>query len=269
MTDETGTGALVFANNPTLGAFSATSINKVTITAPASGSTLTITDGKTLAASNSITLAGTDATTMTFPATSATVARTDTGQTLSGTQSFSGTVTGTAVVSLLASPFPIGSTTPNTGAFTTLAASGAVSGAGFGTYLASPPAIGGTSAAAVTGTTVKATAGFNAANLLISATAPTIQSGFGTSPSITASNGPAAFRVSVGTGGVAQSGVIGLPTAANGWNCFATDVTTSVNAWMLKQTATSTTSVTLTNFLGTSGQSWNPGDVLAVSCFAY
>lgn len=48
-------------------------VNKVTITAPASGSTLTIADGKTLTASNSLTLAGTDSTTMTFPPASASI----------------------------------------------------------------------------------------------------------------------------------------------------------------------------------------------------
>lgn len=61
---------------PTLGVASATSINKVAITAPASSATLTIADGKTLTASNSITLAGTDSTTMTFPSVSATITRT-------------------------------------------------------------------------------------------------------------------------------------------------------------------------------------------------
>jgi hypothetical protein len=58
---------------PTLGVAAATSINKVAITAPATGSTLTIADGKTLTASNSLTLAGTDSTTMTFPPASASV----------------------------------------------------------------------------------------------------------------------------------------------------------------------------------------------------
>jgi len=47
--------------------------NKVAITAPATGSTLTIADGKTLTANNSLTLAGTDGTTMTFPAASSSV----------------------------------------------------------------------------------------------------------------------------------------------------------------------------------------------------
>jgi hypothetical protein len=91
----TGTGAVVLATSPTLvtptlGVASATSVNKVTLTAPATGSTLTIADGKTLTASNSLTLAGTDATTMTFPASSATVAGLGISQTFTGTQTFSG-----------------------------------------------------------------------------------------------------------------------------------------------------------------------------------
>lgn len=64
-TTGTNTTNLVFSTSPTLttptlGVASATSINKVAITAPASSATLTIADGKTLTASNSITLAGTD-----------------------------------------------------------------------------------------------------------------------------------------------------------------------------------------------------------------
>lgn len=47
--------------------------NKVTITAPASAATLTIADGKTLTANNSLTFAGTDSTTMTFPSVSSSV----------------------------------------------------------------------------------------------------------------------------------------------------------------------------------------------------
>lgn len=78
VTDETGSGALVFGTSPTLttptlGVASATTINKVALTAPATGSTLTIADGKTLTASNSLTLAGTDSTTITFPPASASV----------------------------------------------------------------------------------------------------------------------------------------------------------------------------------------------------
>ena len=49
------------------------SISKVTLTQPATGSTLTILDGKTLTCNNSITLAGTDATTITLPSTTGTL----------------------------------------------------------------------------------------------------------------------------------------------------------------------------------------------------
>lgn len=111
LTDETGTGANVFATSPTLvtptiGVATATSINKVAITAPATSATLTIANGKTLTANssltlagvdaktltvnNSLTLAGTDATVMTFPTTNATIARTDAAQTFTGDQTYSG-----------------------------------------------------------------------------------------------------------------------------------------------------------------------------------
>jgi hypothetical protein len=61
----TGSGNVVLATSPTLvtptlGVAAATSVNKVTLTAPATGSTLTIADGKTLTASNTVTLTGTD-----------------------------------------------------------------------------------------------------------------------------------------------------------------------------------------------------------------
>jgi len=110
-TTSTGTGALVLASSPTLttptltsptmtapilGAASATSINKVVITTPAASATLTIADGKTLTANHSLTLAGTDSTVMTFPTTSATIARTDAAQAFTGTQTFNGPIVGGA-----------------------------------------------------------------------------------------------------------------------------------------------------------------------------
>ena len=71
VTDETGSGALVFANTPTLvtpvlGVATATTINKVAFTAPATSATLTIADGKTLTASNTLTFTGTDASSVAF-----------------------------------------------------------------------------------------------------------------------------------------------------------------------------------------------------------
>jgi hypothetical protein len=105
-TAATGTGNVVLATSPTLttptfvsptlGAALATSLNNVAITTPGSPATFTLGSGKTFAVNHSLTLAGTDATTMTFPATNATIARTDAAQTFTGTQTFSGPTVGTA-----------------------------------------------------------------------------------------------------------------------------------------------------------------------------
>ena len=65
ISDETGTNKLVFSDSPTLvtptlGAASATTVNKITITSPATGATLTISDGKTLTVSNTADVSGTN-----------------------------------------------------------------------------------------------------------------------------------------------------------------------------------------------------------------
>lgn len=75
----TGSGSIVLATSPslttpTLGAATATTINKVTITAPATAATLTIANNKILTIDNTLEFAGTDSTVMTFPSTSDTVA---------------------------------------------------------------------------------------------------------------------------------------------------------------------------------------------------
>jgi hypothetical protein len=92
-TANTGTGAIARAAGPTfttpaLGAATATTINGNALTAGTY--TLTGAAGKTLTFSNSLTLAGTDATTMTFPTTSATLARTDAANTFTGHQTIEG-----------------------------------------------------------------------------------------------------------------------------------------------------------------------------------
>jgi len=100
-TAATGTGNVVLATGPTLttptiGAATATTVNNVAFTAPASTATLVLASAKTFTVNHSLTLAGTDATTMTFPSTSATIARTDAAQTFTGTQTFSGPIVGGA-----------------------------------------------------------------------------------------------------------------------------------------------------------------------------
>lgn len=96
----TGSGAVALATSPTLvtptlGAATATSVNKVAITAPATSATLTIANGKTATVSNSLTLAGTDSTTMTFPGTSDTVVTLAATQTLTNKSIAGSQITGT------------------------------------------------------------------------------------------------------------------------------------------------------------------------------
>lgn len=86
-----GTGSVAMTNSPTLvtptlGVATATSINKMAITAPATSSTLTIADGKTHVVSNSLTFTGTDSTSFAFPSTSDTVAVLGIAQTFTAAQ---------------------------------------------------------------------------------------------------------------------------------------------------------------------------------------
>jgi hypothetical protein len=95
VTATTGSGNVVLATSPALttpniGVATATSINGNTWTAGTG--VLTIAAAKTLTVSNTITLVGTDGTVMTFPTTSATLARTDAANTFTGGGTFNGNV---------------------------------------------------------------------------------------------------------------------------------------------------------------------------------
>lgn len=70
----TMSGTLNVTGASTLELVTATSVNKMAITAPATGSTLAVEEGKTFTVKKSITLDGTDSTTITLPATTGTVA---------------------------------------------------------------------------------------------------------------------------------------------------------------------------------------------------
>ena len=121
----------------------------------------------------------------------------------------------------------------------------------------------------LTGDTINPSVFQMGGNLIATSNAlPTIASGFGTNPTITASN-TMVFKVVVGTGGAA-SGTITLPTAVNGWLGFAADVT-SGTALFLQLTGSTTTSVTFTSYSITTGlaQNMSAGDVVLVNCFAY
>lgn len=93
-----------------------TTINKLTLTAPASGATLTIADGKTLTVNQTITLTGTAGQTFTFPAATDTVGCLGTVQTWSAAQTFSSNVISTKSITAAANQgaFAVG-TLPYTG----------------------------------------------------------------------------------------------------------------------------------------------------------
>jgi hypothetical protein len=142
---------------------------------------------------------------------------------------FSPPLTGDAINGATINSSSIGATTPSTGNFTTLSLGG---------------------------------------NLLSSATAPTLGSGWGTSPTLVANN-TTAFKVVVGTGG-ASSGTINFPTAPNGWIVYAADVT-SGTLLFLQQTGSTTTSATVTSYGIQTGLA-SPmlaGDAILITAFAY
>ena len=71
VTTATGSGSVVLSNNailvtPVLGDATATTINKVTLTQPATGSTITVADGKVLVVDNSLTFTGIDLSSIAF-----------------------------------------------------------------------------------------------------------------------------------------------------------------------------------------------------------
>lgn len=111
-------------------------------------------------------------------------------------------------------------------------------------------------------------ASFYAGGVASSGAVPTIASAFGTSPSVTAGTA-FAFRVNVGTGGVATTGVVTLPTTplGNGWNCDATDLTNNAT-FVTDQTASTTTSASFANYSRTTGLAvaWTASDILKINC---
>lgn len=104
-------------------------------------------------------------------------------------------------------------------------------------------------------------------SLLCSSAVPTVTSA-GTSPSVSDNNGTCSFTVNVGTGGTATTVVLGLPSAATGWTCHGSDITTqSTSVFLLKQTATTANSATLVNY-NTAGAAtaFVASDHLRLSC---
>lgn len=110
------------------------------------------------------------------------------------------------------------------------------------------------------------------ANLTFSSTAPTVMSGFGTSPTVAGT--ATSFVVDVGTGGVATDGVLSMPTATTGWNCSVNDLTSHVDNDGNQQTfqlSSTVSTVTVEHQNPSTGATvaWTAGDVLSFVCAAY
>jgi hypothetical protein len=102
--------------------------------------------------------------------------------------------------------------------------------------------------------------------------APTISSGFGTSPSIVNNNGPYSFTINVGTGGTANSGIIGFYAAPDGWSVSCTDVTnpTTGGGFLTKQTASTTTTATVKGYSSAGAPAvWTASDILNCQASPY
>lgn len=99
----------------------------------------------------------------------------------------------------------------------------------------------------VNGDIALTTSATGAGTIALSATAPTIASGgctTGSAQSISASNGTAAFSVTLGGATCGNTIVLTMPTATTGWECSVDDTTTPVP---VTSAPTSTTSVTFTH----------------------
>lgn len=273
--------------------------NKITLTQPATAATLTITNNKIFAVSNSLTLTGTDATSFAFPSVSDTVAGLGTAQTFTAINTFSnatastttttgavkisvgglgvvGAINGGTTVSAWDSTVQVslrgnsGSSVGMIGTTSNHALQVMVNNSAVASFVAGLQMASPTGGDKGSGTINLASDYFQNGVLTISHTAPTISSGFCTSPTIPNSNGTAAFTINVGSACAASTGTLSMPTATTGWVCSFYDVTTP-NTNVINQTGGATNTVTLTNYVRTTGVAGNftSSDVIRVMCHAY
>lgn len=111
----------------------------------------------------------------------------------------------------------------------------------------------------------------SAAKLAWGSAAPTIGSGFCTSPTIPNANGTVAFEINVGgTGCAGSTGVINMPTANLRWRCDFTNISNPATN-VPSQTTASTNTVSVTNYSRTTGiaSNWTASDIVVASCNGY
>lgn len=106
--------------------------------------------------------------------------------------------------------------------------------------------------------------------IMASTTAPTISSGFGTTPTIAAGTSTGGFQVNVGTGGTASTGVVkmGNGNMRSGWACDAAIDATNAAANSTIFVPNTANLITLTNFSRTTGTvtAWPASAVVTVKC---
>lgn len=199
--------------------------------------TVSVANGKAAVISNSLTFAGTDGTTLTFPTTSATIARTDAANTFTGTQ----TVGALVATTVNGNTFTAGTGVLTIAAAKTLTANNTLTLAGTdGTTTTLPATTAGVPAALFCGATSGSTTCANT-------------SGGGTA------------RVFGGIATLASntaviSGISPAFTSTSTFACVANDLTTRANPVAIANTSSS--SITITNTTGSS-------DVINYLCSGY
>lgn len=106
------------------------------------------------------------------------------------------------------------------------------------------------------------------ANLALSSVAPTITSGFNTSPAVLTGSNAFSFAIDTGTTASSTTAVIGLPTAANLWSCDGQDMS---DGGYVNQVASSTTSVSFKYYSRTTGLqiNWPASTTFTFLCGAH
>ncbi len=111
----------------------------------------------------------------------------------------------------------------------------------------------------------------SSAKAFIAITAPTVTSGLGTSPTVSAQS-TLAFQITAGTGSPSSTVVLGMPSTNinTGWACTGRDITNNA-IYFDTSGAASTSSVTLTSYSRTTGTAAAvaASDVLTFNCAAF
>jgi hypothetical protein len=107
-------------------------------------------------------------------------------------------------------------------------------------------------------------------NPYMSSTAPTIASGFCTSPSVSANNGTAAFQITIGSACASGTGSLTMPAATHEWVCDFVDFSNAATH-IIAQNGSNTTTVSVQDFSRTTGAAQNmvSGDAILAKCMAY